>query len=100
MCIRDRFDECVCTEVRWNPDATLDGALASPNRRGPEKTRCVRSLLAERQSLLSHAYGNSRADLEHLQLVSAGTYVNGGSLPAAQFPNVRSVRWRQHGSAL
>jgi phosphatidylglycerophosphatase C len=91
------FDECLCTEVRWRPDGTLDGALASANRRGAEKARCVRSLLEERQPLLSHAYGNSRADLEHLRLVSAGTYVNGRWFQAARYPNVRAVRWRQHG---
>ena len=94
------FDECVCTALRWRSDGTLDGALASANRRGPEKTRCVRSLLAERQPLLSHAYGNSRADLEHLRLVSAGTYVNGSARRLRDCPNVRAVRWRQRATAL
>src|SRR5262249_33605667 len=52
------FDECVCTQLRWRTDGTLDGALASINRRGPEKTRCVQSLLTGRQPQRSHAYGN------------------------------------------
>ena len=87
------FDECLCTEVRWRSDDTLDGVLASANRRGPEKARCVRSLLAEHQPRSSHAYGNSEADLEHLRLVSAGSYVNGPARALAGMPNVRAVRW-------
>ena len=87
------FDECVCTELRWRADGTLDGALATANRRGPEKTRCVRALLAEHQPLLSHAYGNSSADLDHLQLASAGCYVNGPTRDVAALPFVRAVRW-------
>ncbi|HEV7432929.1 MAG TPA: HAD-IB family hydrolase [Steroidobacteraceae bacterium] len=87
------FDECVCSQVRWRSDDTLEGTLASPNRRGPEKARCVRSLLTERQPLYSSAYGNSKADLEHLRLVSAGTYVNGSARDLTGLPNVRAVRW-------
>ena len=94
------FDECICTELRWREDGTLDGALASVNRRGPEKTRCVRSLLVSRQPERSHAYGNSTADLEHLRLVSAGTYVNGNPRHLIDSPNVRAVRWRQRGSTM
>jgi phosphatidylglycerophosphatase C len=93
------FDECVCTKVRWGDDDTLDGRLASANQRGPEKARYVRALLAERQPRLSQAYGNSPADLEHLQLVSAGTYVNGSAQELAGMPNVRAVRWCTPGEA-
>ena len=87
------FDECVCTEVRWRADGTLEGTLASANRRGAEKTRCVRALLAQWQPLLSHAYGNSRADLGHLELVSAGSYVNGPDRDVVDLPSVRAVHW-------
>ncbi len=93
------FDECVCTEVRWHADGTLEGTLASANRRGAEKTRCVMELLAERQPLLSHAYGNSAADLDHLRLVSAGCYVNGPARDLADLPSVRVVRWSTHAPA-
>ena len=95
-----RFDACICTEVRWRADRRLDGALSSANRRGAEKTRCVGDLLADHQPLLSYAYGNSPADLEHLQMVSAGTYVNGSPAELAYLPNVRAVRWSRPGSAL
>ena len=90
------FDQCICTELRWHgagSDAVLDGALVSANRRGAEKTRCVAALLAEQQPLLSYAYGNSPADLDHLKLVSAGTYVNGPAAHVTALDNVRAVHW-------
>ena len=71
------FTRTICTELRWRPDGRLDGRLASANRRGEEKARCVRELLAELRPQHSVAYGNSRADLPHLQLMDAGVYVNG-----------------------
>ena len=92
------FDECVCTQLRWRADGTLDGRLATANRRGAEKTRYVQALLAERQPQRSHAYGNSRADLEHLRLASAGCYVNGSARRLVDWPNVRAVRWRGRAS--
>jgi phosphatidylglycerophosphatase C len=88
------FDACVCSEVRWRNDGGLEGTLTTANRRGPEKARCVRLLLSECQPRFSHAYGNSRADLEHLQLVSAGTYVNGSARALVGMASVRAVRWR------
>jgi phosphatidylglycerophosphatase C len=93
------FDECICTAVRWRPDETLDGSLAGPNRRGAEKTRCVTTLLREQQPLLSYAYGNSDADLDHMKLVNAGTYVNGAASEVAAYPNIHAVRWHKHGVA-
>ena len=93
------FDECICTELRWRGDDTLDGELLSTNRRGAEKARCVAELMAEHRPLLSYAYGNSTADLEHLQMVSSGTYVNGPALDPARWPTVRAVRWSKLGAA-
>ncbi|MBS0387257.1 MAG: HAD-IB family hydrolase [Proteobacteria bacterium] len=92
------FDECICTEVRWRGNGTLDGALASANRRGEEKARCVQAVLARLQPRLSQAYGNSRADLEHLRLVDAGTYVNGRSEEVLHTPSVHVVRWSTPGN--
>ncbi len=94
------FDACICTELRWRADGRLDGALSSPNRRGPEKAQCVAALLAEQQPLLSYAYGNSPADLEHLKMVSAGTYVNGSAAEVEDVPSVRAVRWSHPNLAL
>jgi len=87
------FDECACSQLRWHSDGRLEGTLASANRRGPEKARYVSALLSRRKPRYSNAYGNSRADLEHLRLVSAGTYVNGSARDLADMPNVRAVRW-------
>ena len=44
------FDQVISTGVRWNGDR-LDGTLTTANRRGEEKARCLRELLAQRQRL-------------------------------------------------
>jgi len=100
------FDECLCTQLRWHEDERLDGALLSANRRGEEKVRCVRQLLAAHPGPgRSCAYGNSPADLAHLVLVSDGYYIN-GTLPArrasaaaryAEPGRLRVLSWRTPG---
>jgi len=70
------FDHVISTEVRWQGER-LEGTLISANRRGEEKARCVRELLAERGHTESFAYGNSASDLPHLRLVEHGQLVNG-----------------------
>ena len=62
--------------MRWHDDR-LDGTLTSPNRRGEEKARCLRALLAARPDQDAYAYGNSDSDLPHLRLVRRGVLVNG-----------------------
>jgi len=74
------FDQVISTEVLWR-DEKLDGTLISANRRGEEKARCLRELLARRDDGETYAYGNSDSDLPHLRLVKHGLLVN-GSLPA------------------
>jgi phosphatidylglycerophosphatase C len=90
------FTHSVCTQLRWRPDGHLDGRLASANRRGAEKARCVAALLAEHKPMRSSAYGNSRADLQHLALVTEGVYVNGCSRDTLPH-SVRIERWRTPG---
>ncbi|MGB8694266.1 MAG: HAD-IB family hydrolase [Steroidobacteraceae bacterium] len=92
------FDEVICTQLRWHADGRLHGALCSANRRGAEKVRCLQALLQTHRPTRSCAYGNSPADLGHLQLVGAGTYVNGSPAALVNLPNVRAVRWSGHGS--
>jgi len=70
------FDEVICTEVRWR-DGRLDGALASPNRRGAEKSRCLAALRARHPGAQLAAYANARSDLEHLAGADAPLLVNG-----------------------
>jgi phosphatidylglycerophosphatase C len=94
------FDATICTQLRWHADGRLDGTLASANRRGAEKMRCVRALLQARQPQHSSAYGNSRADLPHLKLVSEGVYVNGSARDLDGAGNVRLVHWRTPAVAL
>jgi phosphatidylglycerophosphatase C len=90
------FTRTLCTQLRWRADGRLDGRLATPNRRGEEKVRCVAALLAELQPTRSSAYGNSPADLPHLRLVSAGVYVNGRHLPD-RGGSLRAERWSTAG---
>ncbi len=69
------FELTVCTEVAWQGDR-LDGALASENRRGEEKRRCVEALRARFPGLPVAAYGNSASDLDHLASVDRPLLVN------------------------
>lgn len=68
--------EVICTELLWRGER-LDGALATANRRGSEKTRCIEALKARHPGAAFAAYGNSSSDLEHLTRVEAGVLVNG-----------------------
>jgi len=87
------FNATICTELRWHADGRLHGALTSANRRGTEKVRCVRLLLQAQAPSYSCAYGNSRADLPHLRLVSEGVYVNGAARDCSSDGNIRLVHW-------
>ena len=70
------FDRVICTGVAWRGDV-LDGTLTTPNRRGEEKARCLRELVAERNDANTFAYANSGSDLPHLRLTRHGLLVNG-----------------------
>jgi phosphatidylglycerophosphatase C len=94
------FDAAICTQLRWRSDNRLHGALSSANRRGEEKVRCVQALLQTHQPEHSCAYGNSRADLPHLRLVSEGVYVNGAERATGGAGNIRCVRWHTPAVAL
>jgi phosphatidylglycerophosphatase C len=71
-----KFDQVIATGVRWDGDR-LDGTLTTENRRGEEKARCLRKLVADRQDDEVFAYGNSDSDLPHLKLARHGLLVNG-----------------------
>ena len=87
------FRESICTEVRWRGEQ-LDGHLATANRRGEEKVRCLRQL-RERLPGEASAYGNCLSDIAHLALVEHGVLVNGGARArrAAQRAGIDCVRW-------
>jgi phosphatidylglycerophosphatase C len=92
---RYAFDEVICTEVRWDADR-LDGALATENRRGAEKARCIAALRERHPGARFAAYGNAASDLEHLAMVEAPLVVNASrstrrrakalQLPVADWP--------------
>jgi len=89
------FDQVICTEVRWDGER-LDGALLTPNRRDLEKVRCLEALRREFPDRPIVAYGNSSADLPHLERVERGVLVNGNAAARrrAQRAGIATVRWR------
>jgi phosphatidylglycerophosphatase C len=76
------FERTVCTEIQWQGEQ-LDGRLASPNRRGEEKARCLERLRHEYRGLPVIAYGNSSSDLDHMRAADRALLVN-GSMEARQ----------------
>jgi phosphatidylglycerophosphatase C len=89
------FAEVMCTGVRWDGERFL-GDLATANRRGAEKVRCLAELRRRHPQLPVTAYGNSAADLEHLALAERGVLVNGtyGARRAAARAGVQCAAWR------
>jgi len=89
------FDDVICTEVVWR-DERLDGALATANRRGTEKTRCLESLRREHPGARVAAYGNAGSDLDHLVRADAPLLVNAsaGTRRRAARLGVPSGDWR------
>ncbi len=69
------FHETVCTGVSWTA-GRLDGTLTTENRRGAEKSRCLRQLQARFPAATFAAYGNASSDIEHLLLADQPTLVN------------------------
>ena len=88
------FALTICTGVEWRADR-LTGALATANRRGAEKARCVAALRAEHPQLPIVAYGNAASDVEHLALADRGVLVNGSprARRAAARAGLVRVRW-------
>jgi phosphatidylglycerophosphatase C len=88
------FAQVVCTGVEWNGEY-LSGRLATPNRRGAQKARCLEALRQEHPSLPIVAYGNAAGDLEHLALADRAVLVNGsaGARRAAARLGVTCVTW-------
>lgn len=81
------FQEAICTGLRWDGER-LHGTLATPNRRGAEKARCIAALRARYPGTETAAYGNAASDIEHLKLVERGVLVNGSA--SAQREAVRA----------
>ncbi len=90
------FDETICTEVRWREDGRLDGRLATANCRGEEKRRCLAAVIARDAPGRVYAYGDSAADLPHMQLVQQAYMVNPSSRLAARLDrHVQAIQWNR-----
>jgi phosphatidylglycerophosphatase C len=89
------FAQTLCTGVEWQADR-LTGRLATANRRGAEKARCLEELRVQHPQLPIVAYGNATSDLAHLAIADRGVLVNGSwrARRAAGRLGVVCVRWR------
>ncbi len=70
------FAEVICTGLVWDGER-LDGHLATPNRRGEEKVRCLEQLRARHPGVPFAAYGNAASDIPHLRMVERPLLING-----------------------
>jgi phosphatidylglycerophosphatase C len=77
------FERTLCTEIRWRAEI-LDGALATPNRYGAEKSSCLAWLRLQYPGATVMAYGNSASDLPHLQQADGALLVNASAAARRQ----------------
>ena len=76
------FERTLCTELEWREDRLI-GTLATANRRGAEKSRCLAWLRTQYPDLPIVAYGNSASDLDHMRLADRALLVNGNAAARA-----------------
>jgi phosphatidylglycerophosphatase C len=93
------FGQTICTRLRWHPDGTLDGRLASANCHGEEKRRCLQALIAREPPQRLYAYGNSGSDLPHMRLASQAYLVNGPARRIGSSVTIAALHWTQRGVA-
>lgn len=91
---RLRFDECICTELRWDGQR-LAGSFASRNRRAEEKSVVVQAIRGRLPGRIA-AYANSSSDLPHLELTDNPLLVNGssGARQSALARGIACALWR------
>jgi phosphatidylglycerophosphatase C len=77
------FERTLCTGIRWRKTPAgaerLDGALLTANRRGLEKSRCLKWLREQYPGMAVVAYGNSASDLPHMMEADRALLVNGNA---------------------
>jgi HAD superfamily hydrolase (TIGR01490 family) len=70
------FNHVICTKTEWQGDI-LTGVLASANRYGEEKLRCLKELKARYGKTPVLAYADHHSDIPLLRMADYGTLVNG-----------------------
>jgi phosphatidylglycerophosphatase C len=93
------FGQTICSQVRWNPDGTLDGRLASANCYGEEKRRCLQAQIAREPPQRLYAYGNSGSDLPHMRLASQAYLINGPTRMIGSNATIKALHWTQRAAA-
>jgi phosphatidylglycerophosphatase C len=88
------FERTLCTEIAWDGDR-LAGNLKTPNRRGEEKSHCLKWLRGQYRNFLVIAYGNSTSDLNHMREADRALLVNGNAEArrAAQNFKIATAEW-------
>jgi phosphatidylglycerophosphatase C len=93
---RARGDRLLLMSASTDLDGRLDGRLATANCRGEEKRRCLAAVIARDAPGRVYAYGDSRADLDHMQLAQEGYLINVSPRQAARLaPHVQAIQWNQ-----
>ncbi len=89
------FSRVVSSEIEFVGER-LTGRLATANRRGEEKLRCVQALRAEFPQARFMAYGNAQSDIAHLKSCDEGVFVNGrgGARRSAAAAGLRTQEWQ------
>jgi phosphatidylglycerophosphatase C len=82
--VAEKLGASAVFSTKWEvgEDGLLTGRLDGPNVRGPEKARILREYTRLRSCLI-YAYGNSRGDLEMLEMADVSRWV----------PAVESFQW-------
>jgi phosphatidylglycerophosphatase C len=88
------FERTLCTEIEWQGERLL-GSLKTPNRHGPEKSRCLAWLRTQYPNTPVIAYGNSTSDLDHMRQADRALLVNGSTAArsAAARAGIPTATW-------
>ncbi|MGH7232969.1 MAG: HAD family hydrolase [Nitrospiraceae bacterium] len=93
---RLKFDQVICTQAEWRGDR-LSGNLASPNRYGAEKLRCLTELKKAYPAATIIAYADHHSDLPLLRFADKGILINGTAhaQTLAARDGIPCLQWRR-----
>jgi len=72
--LKNGFDHLIASKLEVSPEGLVTGKLQGKNCWGSEKTRRLLELLGPKENFSLYAYGDSRGDLELLQLADYPFY--------------------------